>query len=386
MEDKFAIIVKTYFGLEEVLAKELKALGVTEYEVLNRAIRFEGNKEMMYKCNLHLRTAVRVIKPIQTFYIKDEQDLYDKVQRIDWSQYMDNSSTFAISGTTNSNYFTHSKFVALKAKDAIVDQFRDKTGERPSVDPQEPDVAIDLYIFNHSCTISLDSTGESLSKRGYRHRQTEAPINEALAAGIIQLTNWDKKTPLVDPMCGSGTFAIEAALMAKNIAPGRLRSFCFENWNDFDEDLWDKIYEEAEDAITDEPCFIHASDQDREAIEISQDNADSAGVSACITFQNMDMMKTTSPDQPGTIVINPPYGERLNNPDDIIPLYQEMGTHMKHSYEGYDAWIISSNLRALKFVGLKPSKKIPLYNGSLECRLNKFELYRGSKKIEPKAD
>ena len=374
------MLAKTYFGLEQVLLEELKALGALNPVALNRAVQFEGNTELLYKCNLHLRTAVRILKPIVTFEAKDEEELYTNIKSINWSYYMKLENTLALNGTTSSEYFKHSKFIALKCKDAIVDQFREKTGDRPNIDIDAPDIVIDIHIYNTTVTVSLDSSGETLSKRGYRHHQTAAPISEALAAGIIALSGWDKKSTFVDPMCGSGTFAIEAALMLKNIAPGRLRSFCFENWKEFDEKLWDKVYEESEANIEDNQCHIISSDEDKDAVQIAMDNADSAGVSACIDFSTKNIMETKAIDDCGTIIINPPYGERLNNPDDVIPLYQEMGTHLKHNFNGYDAWIISSNFRALKMVGLRPTRKIALFNGSLDCRLNKFELYRGSKK------
>jgi putative N6-adenine-specific DNA methylase len=307
--------------------------------------------------------------------------LYQMVQSIQWDEYMSTSQTFAIDGVTKGEVFTHSQFVALKSKDAIVDQFRAKYGVRPSVDVENPDIRINVHIADTTCTISLDSSGISLGKRGYKSRQVQAPLSEVLAAGIIMLTGWDKKTPFIDVMCGSGTFPIEAALIARNIPPGSFRTFTFENWNDFDPLIWSRIKREAKrDIIPLESGIIHAYDIDQKAIDISWENAQRAKVENQITFKTQDFFKSNPEIENGLIIMNPPYGQRLEDPDDIIPIYQDIGSQLKKAYNGCDAWILSGNLDALKFIGLKPSRKIPLFNGPIDCRLNKFELYHGSKK------
>jgi putative N6-adenine-specific DNA methylase len=376
----FDIIATTQFGLEGILASELNELGANDIEILSRAVKFKGDLALLYKCNLYLRTALKILKPIATFEALNEQALYNEVKKIDWSKYLTTDQTFAIDGTTSGEVFTHSKFVALKSKDAIVDQFREIDGIRPSIDVDDPDLQINIHISEVACSVSIDSTGLPLSKRGYRLEQIFAPISEVLAAGIILLSGWDKKSNFYDPMCGSGTFSIEAALMACNIPNGRLRHFAFEKWNDFDASLWEMIRSEAETKIKPFEGKIFASDIEKRAIEISIQNARRAGVEDYIVFKNCDFLSSTLESDPGVVVLNPPYGERLQS-DDIVEFYREIGTRLKHFYNGCDAWIISANLEALKFIGLKPSRKIKLYNGQLECRLNKYELYRGSKKV-----
>lgn len=377
----FDIIAKTLFGFEQTLATELHDLGVTDVEILTRAVKYSGDQALLYKSNLHLRTAIKILKPIASFNVNSTEMLYQKVQSIQWDEYFSTSQTFAIDGITNSEIFTHSQFVALKSKDAIVDQFRTKYGVRPSVDIENPDMRINIHIADTTCTVSLDSSGKSLGKRGYKLHQVKAPLSEVLAAGIILLIGWDKKSNFIDAMCGSGTFPIEAALIARNIAPGSFRSFAFENWNDFDPALWSKIKREAKrNIIPLEDGLIQAYDIEKRAIDISWDNAQMAKVENQITFNNIDFFKTSPENDHGMIIMNPPYGQRLEDEDDIVPLYQEIGSHLKKAYSGWDAWILSGNLNAIKYIGLKPSRKIPLFNGPIDCRLNKFELYGGSKK------
>ncbi|MGE0090663.1 MAG: class I SAM-dependent RNA methyltransferase [Bacteroidales bacterium] len=377
--EKFEIIATTIFGLEEVLADELREIGATDVELLNRAVRFKGDKAMLYKSNLLLRTAVKILKPIHSFFAADEQQLYDNIKKIDWSEYFTYNNTFAIDGATHSDIFSHSKYVALKSKDAIADQFREKYGIRPSVDPANPDMRINVHINDRSVIVSLDSSGSSLGKRNYRLAQSEAPISEVLAAGIILLSQWDKKCDFIDPMCGSGTFPIEAALLANNIPSGRNRKFGFEKWKDFDEEIWNKIKDEANSKIIHSDVKIFAKDSDKNAIAIAVENSKRAGVHDLIEFESVDFFQTTHTEGKGIVVINPPYGERLKM-DDIVNFYKDMGSRLKHFYQGCDAWIISANYEALKFFGLRTSRKIKLFNGPMECRLQKYELYQGSKK------
>lgn len=376
------MVVTTHFGLEEVLKSELEQLGATDFEILTRAVKCKGNDEVLYKANLLLRTGIRVLKPIAQFEAKDEHQLYEQIKRIAWDSFFMVDKTFAIDGATSGTIFTHSKYVALKSKDAIADQFREKfENTRPSVDPNNPDVRINVHIQQSLVTVSLDSSGDSLGRRNYRLEQTDAPINEVLAAGIILLSGWDRKTDFVDPMCGSGTFPIEAALLAGNIPSGRNRNFGFEKWSDFDASLWNKIKSDAEAAIQPIQVPIWGSDNDSTAIKIAGANAQRAGVLANIQFSQQDFFLSSFNERKGFVIMNPPYGERLLV-DEVVDFYKAIGTRFKHFYEGCDAWLISSNYEGLKHFGLKPSKKIKLFNGPLECRLNRYELYRGSKKVQ----
>ena len=373
------MIATTLFGLEQVVADELLDLGASDIEILNRAVKFFGDKELLYKSNLYLHTALKVLKPFAQFELRDEEDLYKKIKSIDWEQFMSVDGTLAIDATVNGETFTHSQFVALKSKDAIVDQFREKYDRRPSVDLENPDLKINLHIRDRECSVSLDSSGLPLGKRGYRKAQSMAPLSEVLAAGIIILSGWDQKRDFRDPMCGSGSFSIEAAMMACNMAPGRFRNFTFENLLDFDTELWGKIKKEDESNIVIPTCKIYTSDMDQRSVEIAESNATYAQVNQYIEFKQADFLDPENQISDSTIIMNPPYGERMRDADEIIPFYQEIGTQLKHHCEGSDAWIISSNLRALKFVGLRPSRKIKLFNGPLECRLQKFELFKGKK-------
>lgn len=378
--ENFEIVAKTLFGFEEILAEELKSIGATDITLLKRAVKYKGNLATLYKSNLYLRTAIKVLRPIKTFNIRTQEDLYTNVKRIPWNQYFSVDETFAIDGVVSGEIFTHSKFVALRTKDAIADQFREEIGSRPNVDTNDPDLRINVHILNNTCTISLDSSGTSLGKRGYKEEQVEAPLSEVLAAGMIILSGWDKKSNFIDPMCGSGTIVIEAALMAQNIAAGSFRDFAFQKWRDYDYQLWKEILQEAKMERIPSSAKIIAYDIAPEAVHVTKGNAERAGVLDNISVTKSDFLETKHDGEQATIVVNPPYGDRLMEEDDIIPLYQEMGTQLKHVYNGCDAWIISGNLRAIKFIGLKPSRKIELYNGPIQCKFHKFELYRGSKR------
>jgi len=384
--EKFELIATTVFGLEEIVASELMELGATDIELLKRAVKFKGDQALLYKSNLHLRTALKVLKPFAQFMVHTDNDLYKKIKKINWEQYLSVEGTLAIEATVNGEYFTHSQFVALRCKDAIVDQFRDKYNSRPSVDLENPDLRLNIHISDRICSVSLDSSNTSLGKRGYRQAQSLAPMSEVLAAGIIALSGWDKKNDFYDPMCGSGTFSIEAALMASNIAPGRSRSFGFERWKDFDADLWSSIKKNAESKIITPSCKIFGSDIELGTVDISKNNAAIAKVDHLIEFKQMDFLKSETHFNDGMVFLNPPYGERLKEKEDIIPFYQEIGTQLKHHYEGCEAWIISSNIQALKFIGLRPSRKIRLYNGPLDCKLHKYELFRGKKGSQAKPE
>ena len=386
MAEIFLMVAKTMNGLEEILANELNDIGATDIEISNRAVSFKGDTSTMYKANYWCRTALHILKPIANFYIRREEDLYKKIYDIKWEEYLDETSTLAVDAVVNASVMNHSHYVALKTKDAIVDRFRDLTDRRPSVDTENPDVRINIHLFKNLCNVSIDSSGYSLHKRGYRIKTGAAPISEVLAAGMILLSGWDKKCNFIDPMCGSGTIVCEAALIANNIPPGYYRkAFGFEKWRDFDKELWEKI---KTDALSDQYEFeyeIVGSDISRENIEIAIENAKSAKLHKDISFKVSSFETQIPPEGGGVMVCNPPYGERIV-PDDIIKLYQEIGNGLKKNYKGYNAWIISSDINALKFIGLRPTRKIALFNGALDCRFAKFEIYEGSKRTHKYED
>jgi putative N6-adenine-specific DNA methylase len=372
----FKMIATTTLGLEEVLTTELLRLGAKNIEQHNRAVSFYGDEGFMYKANLCLRTAIRVLKPITSGKAQNEHELYDLIDSISWDKFLSLNQTLAVTAALNTEYFNHNQYVAQKCKDAIVDQFRSKTGSRPSVDRENPDFGLYIYIFKDEVNIMLDSSGIPLYKRGYRMDTNLAPLNECLAAGLILLSGWDGRLPLYDPMCGSGTILIEAALIAANIPPGYFRqSYCFMNWPDFDQELFDKIYENAISKINDNRPVLLGTDISPHVLKKAKENAASANVNEMITFQKADFLETNfGEEKKYTIIMNPPYGERMNK-DDIKVLYKTIGDTLKHKYKGSSAWIISSSVEGFKSVGLKTSRKISLYNGGLPCKYNKYEMY-----------
>ncbi|TPE43229.1 THUMP domain-containing class I SAM-dependent RNA methyltransferase [Pontibacter mangrovi] len=380
--ENFNIIATTLAGLEEVLAQELRDLDMEFVKAGNRAVTCSGNLRQLYEANLWCRTAIRILKPIRQFKARDEKNLYEQVQKTDWSELMDLDMTFAIDAVVSHSTFEHSLYVAQLTKDAIVDQFRKKTGERPSVDRIRPDVRINLHMHDNLVTLSLDSSGESLHRRGYRLQTNVAPLNEVLAAGIIALSGWDKKSPFIDPMCGSGTFLIEAALMAQNIAPGLFRRdpYGFEKWKDYSEPLFEMVWNTAEAKEKRTPqAQIVGYDLDADYIDAALNNIENAGLQNYIQVQQANFFETHAPEGHGVVVMNPPYNERIQS-DDINLLYKNIGDTLKNNYQGYDAFVFTGNLEAAKNVGLRTSRRVPLYNGSIDCRLLKYELYRGSRK------
>jgi len=383
VKDKIRLIAKTLFGLEAILAKELEDLGAENLEIHSRAVSFDGDKHLMYKANMCLRTALRILKPIHSFKAKDENELYKGVQEVFWSSYMSLTDTFAVDTTISSPYFKHSQYVSQKTKDAIVDQFRKKTGERPSVDIENPRLLVNLFISDDTCSISVDSSGQPLFKRGYRTELHVAPINEVLAAGIVQLSGWDKQSLLIDPMCGSGTILIEAALLAMNIPPCFNRQrFGFMNWRDYDAKLWESIVDEANAQTAARSQFnvpIIGCDISIKAYKAAKTNIENIFLDKKIELSVADFEEYIPPHQNGTVIMNPPYGERIQI-DDLNQFYKMMGSRMKHQFAGYNVWIISSNEEAINYLGLHPSQKFDLFNGSLECKLMKFSIYEGSKK------
>lgn len=377
MENTFPMVAKTFKGLEEVLRDELIALGALNVEIGRRMVSFEGDLEMMYKANLCCRTALRILKPIIKFTANDPDELYDQVREFDWEQFLGVDSTFAIDSTVNSSEFTHSKFVTYRVKDGIADHFNDKYGRRPSIRLNGADVMLNVHIFEDRVTISLDSSGEPLSKRGYRTDATKAPLNEVMAAGIIMKTGWRGDTNFVDPMCGSGTFLIEAALIAANINPGIYRdNFAFERWPDFDRDLFERLYND-DSAEKDFDFKIYGGDIDPEAIAISRANIKRARVEDMIELVCKPFQEWDEAPQPGILVSNPPYGERLK-PADIEALYKGIGTELKQVFKGYHAWLLGYNDANFANIGLKPSVKYPMLNGSLECELREYVLFDGT--------
>ena len=379
MKQEFELVAKTFQGLEEVLAKELTELDASNIEIGNRMVAFTGDKEMLYKANFCLRTAIRILKPIKHFKAQTADEVYDNVKAIEWENYLDVNKSFAIDAVVFSNEFRHSKFVAYKVKDAIADYFRDKTGERPSVRINNPDVLLNIHVAEDKCTLSLDSSGESLHRRGYRQEAVEAPLNEVLVAGMILMTGWKGECDLIDPMCGSGTIPIEAALIARNIAPGVFRKeFAFEKWVDFDQELFDSIYNDD----SNEREFTHkiyGYDNNPKANEIAVRNVKAAGLSKDIELKIQAFQQFEQPQEKSIIITNPPYGERIST-DDLLGLYQMIGERLKHAFAGNDAWILSYRDECFDQIGLKPSIKVPLYNGALECQFRKYQLFDGKYK------
>lgn len=378
--ENFKMIAKTFFGFEEILAKELQQLGGQDVEIGTRAVSFKGDKGFMYKANLSLRTALKILKPIYYFRSANDLALYKGIQGIDWSKYLNESQTFVIDTTIHSDNFKHSQFVSQKAKDAIVDQFREKTGQRPSVDKDFPDLRINIHIDRDQCSVALDTSGASLHQRGYRTATNIAPINEVLAAGMLLLAGWEGKSDFLDPMCGSGTLLAEAAMIACNI-PANInrKEFAFEKWNDWDNDLFDQIIDALMKRTREFHYTITGYDKAPSAVQKAKDNIQNANLDDYVTIQQQDFFDTKKENTgPLQMVFNPPYGERLNI--ELERFYREIGDTLKTNYSNTNAWFITANLEALKFVGLRPSRKIKLFNGSLEARLVKYEMYEGSKK------
>lgn len=379
MNQEFELIAKTFQGLEEVLAQELTELGASNIEIGRRMVSFTGDKAMMYKANFCLRTAIRILKPIKHFTARTADEVYDAVKSIAWDEYLDNMSSFSVDAVVFSNEFRHSKFVAYKVKDAIVDFFREKTGSRPSVRINNPDLTINIHVAEDQCTLSLDSSGESLHRRGYRQEQVEAPLNEVLAAGMILMTGWRGECDLIDPMCGSGTIPIEAALIARNIAPGVFRKeFGFEKWKDFDQNLFDSIYND-DSQERDFEHKIYGFDNNPRANEIAMHNVKAAGVSKDVILRIQPFQQFEQPKNKSIIITNPPYGERISS-EDLLGLYKMIGERLKHAFTGNDAWILSYRDECFDQIGLKPTVKIPLFNGALECQFRQYQLFDGKYK------
>ncbi|UKM64013.1 THUMP domain-containing protein [Flavobacteriaceae bacterium GSB9] len=380
MEENFNMVAKTLFGFEDLLENELKQLGAQSIKKGVRNVAFVGDKGFMYKANLGLRTAIKILKPIHSFSVNNEKDLYNKIYAMDWSKYLKPTGTLAVDATIHSHLFSHSLYIAQKTKDAIVDKFRDASGQRPNVDLKFPDLKINLHVDRNRVTVSLDSSGDSLHKRGYKTATNIAPINEVLAAGMVMFSGWDGQCDFMDPMCGSGTILIEAAMIACNIPPNLMRKeFAFERWPDWDVDLFEKIEESLLKKTRDFHYKIIGFDKAPSAVFKATENVKNAQLEDFIEIRREDFFKTPKTgDNKLHMVFNPPYGERLNI--EMEKFYAKIGDTLKQNYPGTDAWFITSNLDALKYVGLRPSKKIQLYNAKLDSRLVKYVMYEGSKK------
>lgn len=373
-------IAKTLYGLENTLAGELLSIGAADISVLNRAVSFTGDLQVLYRANYCLRTAMSVLRIISEFRIRSKDDLYRNCKKTGWDRFLSPEKTFSVVPVVNSPLFKHTGYAGLVLKDAVADWFRDKTGNRPSVNTENPDILLNLHISNDLVTVSADSSVVPLYKRGWRSEQGFAPLNEVLAAGIVLMSGWDGSSVLIDPMCGSGTIPIESALIACHIPPGKFRSFYgFQKWNDYDSSLFEEIKKDCDGHITKQALKIYAGDVSEIAVEQASANIVSAGLAGIITVERRNFRDLEAPDDNGVIILNPPYGERMKI-SEADNLYDMIGSVLKHNFEGYKAWIISSDRESLKKVGLRPSSRTTLFNGALECLLVRFDLYPGSRK------
>ncbi len=380
------LTAKTFAGLEELLAKELKELGADDVEIIKRGCTFRGDEALLYKVNYLSRLAIRILKPIGVFDVKNDDQLYDKVKRINWMDVFKLNQTFSVDANLFHSDMDHSHYAALKTKDAIVDQFRESTGKRPWVNVETPHIYIDVHISHNVCTISLDSSGESLHKRGYKIGSDKAPINEILAAGMIQLAGWKGDRDFYDPMCGSGTIPMEAAMLAMNIPAGYYRKeYAFMNWEGFNQELWDKTKEDADNNLTEHECNIYASDRSEKAIGITKRNLKFAGLHKDIEVK-VAFFDSIKPENSGVLIMNPPYGIRMEERGEMRDLYKGIGNVLKNNFAGCEAWVICPDFDQAKFIGLRPSQKITLYNGPIETKFLKFEVYEGTKRYGDNPD
>jgi len=372
-------IVKTLHGLENVLADEMRELGINDIHPGRRAVSFSGGLEHLYKANYGLRTAIRILNILDEFQVSHPDKLYKEIYNMEWERWFSYKRTIAVDSVVSSDHFRHSRFVSQKVKDAIVDRFRAKTGLRPSVDLNDPDVRIHVHIYADRCSVSLDSSGESLHKRGYRRSAWMAPLNEVLAAGMILLSGWSRDTAFIDPMCGSGTLLIEAAMIGKGIPAGIFRNkYCFQKWQDYDEALFEKVKKDMMPGQDDE-VTIRGFDISQEALTAATKNINQAGLRKEVKLKRSPFQELTPGLQKGLIITNPPYGERLEE-DDLVRLYKDFGDKLKHDFAGFQVWILSGNMEAIKHIGLRTSRKLTLYNGAIQCKYHRYDLYEGSKK------
>lgn len=377
--DNILITLKTLFGFEEVLKEELNELGYKDVKVLNRAVQIEGTWKDVYFLNLFSRCSISILVEIEKFFIRNEEDLYKKCMKIDWSKYFDVNKTFAVKGAVFSDLFTHTQYPFLVVKDAICDVFREKEGIRPDVNIKTPQILFDVYINKQNVIVSLNTSGAPLFQRGYRQAVGDAPLNEVAAAGLIRMSGWDRKSMFVDPFCGSGTLLIEAALLASGIPSNIERQhYAFKNFANYDAKVWEEIYENAPKRVSSLPCKIVGSDIDSEMVLKARRNLSGLPIGRFVEVENLSFEELINPVEAGVMVTNPPYGERMG--EDIEELYSKLGDWMKAELKGYTCWMISSSEEGFKNVGLRPERKIKLFNGDLECSFRKYSIYDGSKK------
>jgi len=377
--DNILITLKTLFGFEEVLKEELNELGYKDVKVLNRAVQIEGTWKDVYFLNLYSRCSISILVEIEKFFIRNEEDLYKKCMKIDWSKYFDVNKTFAVKGAVFSDLFTHTQYPFLVVKDAICDVFREKEGIRPDVNIKTPQILFDVYINKQNVIVSLNTSGAPLFQRGYRQAVGDAPLNEVAAAGLIRMSGWDRKSMFVDPFCGSGTLLIEAALLASGIPSNIERQhYAFKNFANYDAKVWEEIYENAPKRVSSLPCKIVGSDIDSEMVLKARRNLSGLPIGRFVEVENLSFEELINPVEAGVMVTNPPYGERMG--EDIEELYSKLGDWMKAELKGYTCWMISSSEEGFKNVGLRPERKIKLFNGDLECSFRKYSIYDGSKK------
>lgn len=375
---------KTLAGLEDLVAQDMKQAGATEVSVGRRGVSCLADLKTMYHLCLHSRFVLRVLRHLTEFNAKNPDDLYRQCARFAWEDLIPVDGTFVVDATVHSEVFTHDHFAALRLKDAVVDRFRGKTGQRPSIDRVRPDVRLHLHIAGNKVTLSVDATGAPLSHRGYRPPQAKAPLNEVLAAGLLALSGWRPGTPLIDPMCGSGTFSTEAALWASGlpVQAGR-RQFAFMKWSDFDASAWREVRDESMHEVKAVDTLIWASDNHPGAIRQTRHSLEEADVDGMVQVSQSDFFDLHPPTDSGVMVMNPPYGERLD-PGDVVGMYEGIGDRLKFNWAGFEAWVISSNEEALKRVGLRPHKRISVFNGGLPCKWVGFQMYKGKKSDQHK--
>jgi putative N6-adenine-specific DNA methylase len=369
------IIAKTFSGLENILKNEIEKIGGKDIEILKRSVRYTGNKKILYLSNYTLRTAIKILMPIYEFRFSNIEDFYKKIYNFEWEKYFEVDKTISVEPVVFSKIFKNTHFAALKAKDAIVDHFRAAENKRPNVDVHNPNVKINIYIRDNYANISIDTSGQALFKRGWRRKQGAAPLNEVLAAGIIKLSQWNEEKELLDFMCGSGTIPIEAAFMAMNIAPQfKRKEFGFMFLKDYDDNLWKKLVNEVDAKQNIKSVKIFASDISQKAVDIAAENIAYSGLSAFIELRRANFEKIHF-NSPKHIIFNPPYGRRIGRENEMFDFYRKIGDTLKKNFKGSEAWMITGNLKALKHLGLRTSKKIILYNGPIETRLVKYDIF-----------
>ncbi|MCH2231053.1 MAG: THUMP domain-containing protein [Crocinitomicaceae bacterium] len=383
--EPLTITLKTIFGLEDVLGEELAELGYDNYKVLNRAVQLKGTWKDVYYLNLHLRCAISVLVQIASFRIRSEEDLYKKAMKIDWTEYFDLDKTFAVKGAVFSDLFSHTQYPFLVVKDAIADSFRNRYDERPDVNIKAPQVLFDVYINRNDVTVSMNTSGAPLFQRGYRDEVGEAPLNEVVAAGLLRMSGWDRKSTLIDVFCGSGTILIEAALLASGIPSVIERQhFAFKNFANYDAELWEGILNKATKYVKELPCEIIGSDMSADMVTKTRRNLGRLSVGRFVKTSVDAFDEVNQPGESGVMISNPPYGERMG--EEIDDMYEQLGDWMKQEMKGFECWVLSSNMEAYKHLGLRPDRKIKLFNGDLECSFRKYSIYAGSKRAKFQKD